>query len=169
MNSIMGTLDYEGKQTNCLDEMKNRAIVYFAQLYASEDRPPPIPNLNIDTDNRPTEEQNARPRAIPSESKIWTSLKTMASGKTPGMDDLTAEIIKHHCGDTPFLPYQEDAPIFEPSNPHLNSKKERAGEIGRLPTDIMLMGNIQNLLQGAGHAIIEHPIGIDCPKSNNFH
>lgn len=92
----MGTLDSGGEQTNSLEEMKNRAATYFMNLYTTEDRTPLIPNLNIDTNTRPTEEQNVKLRVTPSEKEIWIILKSMANGKAPGMDGLTTKIIKHH-------------------------------------------------------------------------
>lgn len=46
-NSIMGTLDNSGIQTNSLEEMKERATNYFSGLFSVSDRPRPIPNLNL--------------------------------------------------------------------------------------------------------------------------
>lgn len=60
--------------------------------------PPPMPNLNITVECRPTEEQNAKLRASPSEEEVWKSLKNMPNGKVPGMDGITSEIVKYHWG-----------------------------------------------------------------------
>lgn len=46
-NSIMGTIDCNGRQTNSLGVMKARAIEYFSTLYSAPAQHPPIPNLNI--------------------------------------------------------------------------------------------------------------------------
>lgn len=69
-NSVMGTLDINGTQTNSLTEMKNRVISYFTVLYYAPERAPPIPNLNIVFEGCPTVEENAKLRVFPSEDEI---------------------------------------------------------------------------------------------------
>lgn len=46
-NSVMGTLDINGIQTNSLAEMKNRALEYFTNLYSTPMSPPPRFQISI--------------------------------------------------------------------------------------------------------------------------
>lgn len=92
----MGTIDSAGKHTNFLEEMKERTVAYFTNLYAADNRQPPLPNLNITVKGRPFAEQNVKFRALPNEEEVWNSLKNMPNGKAPGMNGITSEIVKHH-------------------------------------------------------------------------
>lgn len=94
----MGTIDNNGNQTHSLKEMKARTVAYFTTLCPAEPRNSPLPNLNIAIDRRPSVVENAKLRATPNESELWSSLKSMPHGKAPGMDRLTTEIIIHHWG-----------------------------------------------------------------------
>lgn len=89
-------LDVDEKHTNSLAKMKQRAIEYFTELYAAVDRPPLLPNLNITIENKPSNEENTKLRALPSGEEIWNTVKNMPNGKAPGMNGLTSELITHH-------------------------------------------------------------------------
>lgn len=95
-NSVMRTIDEEERQTNSMEEMKSMAVDYFTTLYVAENRTPPIPNLNLNAENRPSVEENAKLRAFPNEEEIWRTLKSMSNSKTPRMDGITLEIIAYH-------------------------------------------------------------------------
>lgn len=95
-NLIMSTIDVNGAQTNSLEEMNERTIAYFTNLYSATDRLPPIPNLNISYEIRPTIIENAKLRTIPSGEEIQTALKSLPTAKAPGIDGITAEMVKHH-------------------------------------------------------------------------
>lgn len=92
----METLDSDGNQTHSMEGMKLRAVEYFTNLYSVENRPLPLPNLNIRIEHCPSAMENAKLRAYPSVGEAWNSLKNMPNGKAPGMDGLTAEILVHH-------------------------------------------------------------------------
>lgn len=74
-NSIIGTLDCNGRQTNSLGEMKTKAVAYFSDLYSAPAWHAPIPNLNIIFDERPSEEYNARLRRYGKLSTICRKIK----------------------------------------------------------------------------------------------
>lgn len=93
-NSIMRTINEEGRQTNSMSDMKARATTYFTDLFNVENREKPISNLNID--RRPTEVENAKLRYVPCEAEIRLALTSMPTGKAPGMDDITSEILAFH-------------------------------------------------------------------------
>lgn len=95
-NSIMGTIDNRGNQTNSLEEMKRRATEYFDELFSAQSRPRPIPNLNINIIGGPDFVENAKLRAIPSTDEICDVVKNLPRNKAPRMDGLTSEIVAHH-------------------------------------------------------------------------
>lgn len=95
-NSIMDTFDSNGKQTNSLAEMKERAVSYFANRFLAPDKQSPIHNLNITFDERQSDIENAKLRAFPSGEEIWNALSSMSKCKALGMDKLTSEVINRH-------------------------------------------------------------------------
>lgn len=97
-NSILGTLDMNGIQTNTLAAIKERAVNYFSTLYMAPNRSRPISNLNIIIEDRSSMAENAILRAVPSIDEIWNVIKSLPKAKAPGIDGLTVEFLLHHWG-----------------------------------------------------------------------
>lgn len=83
---------------NSLVEMKERAVYYFTDLFAATPRRPPIPNLNLIFNERPSEEENTKLRVYPTGEEIWKALRSMPNGKAPGIDGISSEIVTHIIG-----------------------------------------------------------------------
>lgn len=79
----MATLDANGTQTNSLAEMKDRAMTYFTTLFSASDMIPPILNLNITFEERPSLVENAKLRAYPFGEEVENVVKNLPRAKAP--------------------------------------------------------------------------------------
>lgn len=77
-NSVMRILD---SNDSVLTVMKERAVEYFEHMFASPERPMPIPNLNLVFDQINTVEENVKLKCITTMEEIKSTLLLMPKGK----------------------------------------------------------------------------------------